>query len=202
VLKPRTTTAKLLATALAVTAIGSLAGASTWSAFNELTANPGNSFEAGTVSIRDDDDGAAMFNGLTNLKPGDTATRCLVVTYDGSLPASVRLHGTTGGTGLASHLLLTVTRGTKSSAFSGCGDFTADGTTYISGKPVGTVYEGTLASYPGSWATGIVDPVSSSPESWTTGESHAYRFEVAVQNDVAAEGKTATQTFRFEAENE
>ncbi len=69
--KPRTVTTKLLATAFAVSAIGSLAGASTWSAFNDLTANPGNTFGAGTVAISDDDSGAAMFNGLTNLKPGD-----------------------------------------------------------------------------------------------------------------------------------
>jgi hypothetical protein len=200
--RPTTLTTKLLATALAVTAIGSLAGASTWSAFNELTANPGNSFEAGTVTIRDDDDGAAMFAGLTNLKPGDSATRCLRVTYDGSLPARVRLHGTTGGTGLASHLHLRVTRGTKSSGFAGCSDFSADGSTYVAGQPAGTVYDGTLAAYPDSWADGIVDPVASSPETWSAGEAHAYRFEVTVLNDVAAQGKTATQTFRFEAENQ
>lgn len=200
--KPRTITTKLLATAFAVSAIGSLAGASTWSAFSDLTANPGNTFEAGTVAISDDDSGAAMFNGLTNLKPGDSATRCLVVTYGGSLPATVRLHGTTGGTGLDSYLQLRVIRGAKSSAFSGCGDFTADPTTYLAGKPAGTVYDGTLAGYPDSWAGGIVDPVTGSPETWITGESHAYRFEVTVQNDVAAQGKTATQAFRFEAENE
>jgi len=200
--KPRTLTTKLLATALAVVAISTLAGASTWSAFNDMTANPGNVFEAGTVSIADDDSGAAMFNALTNLKPGDSATRCLVVTYNGSLPASVRLHGTTGGTGLDSHLQLQVTRGVKSSGFSGCGDFTTDSTTYLAGKPAGTIYDGTLAGYPDSWAAGIVDPVTGSPESWISGESHAYRFEATVLNDVAAQGKTATQNFRFEAENE
>ncbi len=201
-LKPQTVTTKLLATALAVTAIGSLAGASTWSSFSDLTTNPGNTFTAGTVTIGDDDSGAAMFNGLSNLKPGDSATRCLAVTYNGSVPASVRLHGTTGGTGLDSHLQLQVTRGAKSSAFSGCSDFTADSTTYLAGKPAGAVYDGTLAAYPDSWAGGIVEPVTGSPETWIAGESHAYRFEITVLNDIAAQGKTATQTFRFEAENE
>lgn len=199
--KPRTFTTKLLATAMALVAISSLAGASTWSAFNDLTDNPGNAFEAGTVSIGDDDSGAAMFNSLTNLKPGDSATRCLVVTYNGSLPASVRLHGTTGGTGLDAYLALKVTRGSKSGSFSGCGDFTADAATYLAGKPPGTIYDGTLAGYPDSWAGGIVDPVTGSPETWIANESHAYRFEVTVQNDTAAQGKSATQTFRFEAEN-
>lgn len=201
-LKPRTTTAKLIATALAALVLGGLAVGSTWSAFNHLSSNPGNSLEAGPVDIGDDDGGSAMFDSLTNVKPGDSFNRCIVVTYSGSLPASVRLHGTTGGTGLDQYLTLTVTRGTKSSGFSGCGDFTADGTTYISGKPAGVIYDGTLAGYPDSSSAGIVDPVAGSPESWTESESHAYRFEVTVQNDSAAQGKSATQTFRWQAQNE
>lgn len=201
-LKPRTTPAKLLATALAIVVIGSLGGASTWSAFNDLTANDGNFYEAGTVTIRDDDGGAAMFTSLPDLGPGDSVTRCLVVTYDGTLPASVRLHGTTGGTGLDSYLDLRVTRGSKSTAFSGCSDFVADSSTYISGKPAGVVYDGTLAGYPDSSADGLRDPDAGSPETWSTSESHAYRFEVTMQSDAAAQGKSATQVFRFGAENE
>ena len=200
--KPRTVTTKLLATALALTAIGSLAGASTWSAFNDMTDNPANAFAAGTVTLTDDDSGAAMFTGLGNLQPGTSVTRCLVVNYEGSLPASVRLHGTTGGTGLDPYLSLRVTRGSKTSAFPSCSDFTADTTTYIAGKPAGTIFDGTLAGYPDSWGAGIVDPVTGSPETWIAGESHAYRFEATVQDDVAAQGKNATQTFRFEAENQ
>lgn len=201
-LKPHTTATKLLASALAVLLLGLLAGASTWSSFNDVSANGNNSFAAGTVAISDDDAGAAMFDSLTNLKPADSFSRCIVVTYDGNLPASVRLHGTTGGTGLDSHLSLKVTRGSKSSAFSGCSDFAADSTTYISGQPAGVVYDGTLAGFPDSNASGVVDPVASSPETWTTNESHAYRFDVTVQNDAAAAGKTATQVFRWEAQNE
>lgn len=201
-LKPRTTSAKLIVTALAAIVLGGLAVGSTWSAFNHLSSNPDNSYTAGTVTLGDDDAGSAMFNSLTNLKPADSFTRCIVVTYSGSLPASVRLHGTTGGTGLDEYLSLTVTRGTKSTAFSGCGDFAADGTTYISGKPAGVVYDGTLAGYPDSSAEAIVDPVAGSPETWTESESHAYRFEITVQNNTAAQGKTATQVFRWEAQNE
>jgi len=201
-LKPQTIATKLLASALCVLVLGLLAGASTWSAFNAMSANPNNSFAAGTVALSDDDNGAAMFDTLVNVKPADSFSRCVVVTYDGSLPSSVRLHGTTGGTGLDPYLTLRVTRGAKSSAFSGCSDFTADSTTYISGKPIGVVYDGTLAGYPDSTASALVDPVASSPETWTANESHAYRFDVTVQNDVAAEGKTATQVFRWEAQNE
>lgn len=201
-IKPHTIATKLLASALAVVVLGLLAGAGTWSAFNDVSDNPGNSFAAGTVAISDDDAGAAMFDALADLRPGDSFSRCIVVTYDGSLPASVRLHGTTGGTGLDSYLSLQVTRGSKSSAFSGCSDFAADSTTYLSGKPAGVVYDGTLAGYPDSTAGAVVDPVAGSPETWTSGELHAYRFDLTVQNDSAAAGKTATQVFRWEAQNE
>lgn len=191
-------------TAVALASIGALAGAGTWSAFNELTSNPGNTFEAGTVTIRDDDGGAAIFGGIPGgLKPGDSFARCIVVSYDGTLPARVRLHGTTGGTGLDPYLMLTVTRGTKTTTgSSSCADFAADSTTYTPGKPAGVIFDGTLAGYPDSSSAAIADPVAGSPETWTNNEQHAYRVEVTVQNDAAAAGKTATQVFRWEAENE
>jgi len=74
--------------------------------------------------------------------------------------------------------------------------------TWPASRPAGTIDDGALAGYPDLWAAGIVDPVTGSPEIWIAHESHAYRFEVTVLNDVAAQGKTATQAFRFEAENE
>jgi hypothetical protein len=77
-----------LAVLAAVAAL--LAVVSTFSAFSGTTANPGNSAVAGTVTLTDNDSGAAMFS-LASLKPGDTDTRCLQVTYTGSLPALVRL---------------------------------------------------------------------------------------------------------------
>ena len=45
-----------------------------------------------------------------------------------------------------------------------------------------------------------MDPVAATPESWTTGEVHAYRFEVTLTND-AAQGLDATQSFTWEARN-
>jgi predicted ribosomally synthesized peptide with SipW-like signal peptide len=117
---------KLLITAVVLGLVGIVAGLGTWSAFSDTTENGGNSFQSGSVTIEDDDDGSAMFS-LTGMKPGDpTVTRCIDVTYTGSLNAGVRMYGTTGGTGLAQYLNVTVTRGEKDSAFSGCGDFVAD----------------------------------------------------------------------------
>jgi predicted ribosomally synthesized peptide with SipW-like signal peptide len=185
---------KLLITAVVLGLVGVVGGLGTWSAFSDTTDNSGNSFQAGSVTIEDDDSGSAMFS-LTGMKPGDPAvSRCIDVRYTGSLDASVRMYGTTGGTGLAQYLNVTVTRGEKESAFSGCGDFVADTTDYL-GQGAGVVYSGTLEGFADSYAAGTVDPNSA----WTTGEDHAYRFQVSLVDDNNAQAKTATQQFTWEA---
>ena len=189
---------RLALTALVLGLLGTIAGVGTWSAFSATTDNSGNSFASGTVSIGDDDSGWAMLS-LANAKPGDSDSACIVVDYTGSLPASVTLYGSTGGTGLAQYLDLTVTRGTKSSAFDACGDFNPDGTDYIGSGP-GVIYSGTLQGYPDGYGAGITDAPGASA-TWTNGEAHAYRFVVTVQNDGAAQGLDASQVFTWEARN-
>jgi predicted ribosomally synthesized peptide with SipW-like signal peptide len=190
---------KLGLTLLLLALLGVLAGIGTWSAFSATTENTGNAFDAGSVIISDDDAGSAMLS-LSNAKPGDSDTSCIKVTYTGSLPATVRLYGTTAGTGLDQYLDLTVTRGTKASGFDSCADFVPDLTDYI-GQGPGVIFQGTLQGYPDSYAAGIVDPTAGAPESWTNPETHAYRFTVTVQDDSDAQGLNATQTFTWEARN-
>jgi hypothetical protein len=151
----------------------------------------------GTVDINDDDAGASMFS-MSNLAPGDVRTSCLTASYAGSLPATVRLYGTTTGTGLAPHLDLTVTRGTGG-AFGSCAGFTPDPVNHVGAGP-GVIYDGTLDGWPDTYATGLVDP-SAVPEQWTAGESHTYRFEVVLPPDMAdsAQALTTGQTFVWEA---
>jgi predicted ribosomally synthesized peptide with SipW-like signal peptide len=190
--------AKLALTALVLGLLGTIAGLGTWAAFSATTQNPGNSFASGTVALGDDDSGTAMLS-LSGAKPGDSDSSCIVVDYSGSLPSGVTLYGSTGGTGLAQYLNLTVTRGTKSSAFDGCGDFVADGPNYI-GAGAGVIFNGTLQGYPDNYGAGITDAPGSA-ENWTTGETHAYKFAISVQNDNAAQGLNADQTFVWEARN-
>lgn len=190
---------KLLITAVTLGLVGVVGGLGTWSAFSDTTANGGNSFESGTVTIEDDDSGSTMFS-LTGMRPGDpAASRCIDVTYTGSLDANVRMYGATGGSGLAQHLNVKVTRGEKDSAFSGCGDFVADSANYI-GQGAGVVYNGTLEGFADGYAGANADPVAGSPETWSQGEDHAYRFEVSLADNNDAQGKTATQTFTWEAQ--
>jgi len=56
------TARKLLLTALVLGALGGAAGLGAYSAFSGTTSNPGDSFTAGTVTLGDNDAGAALYN--------------------------------------------------------------------------------------------------------------------------------------------
>ena len=197
----RHTSTKVALTLLVVALVGVTLRVGTWSAFSDTTDNAGNTFSAGTVTLTDNDAGVAMLS-LSNAKPGNTDTGCITVSYTGSLASTVRLYGTTTGTGLDPYLNLTVTRGsfTTPPAYDSCTGFTADAVNYI-GAGNGVVYNGTLQGYPDSYTAGIVDPTSGTPESWTNPESHVYQITVTVQDNNLAQGKNATQTFTWEARN-
>jgi len=187
------------ALALAIPAAGGV----TYAAYTATTANAGNIVEAGSVKLSDNGDGSSMLS-LSGAVPGNTTSACVRVTYAGTLPASVRLHGTTTGTGLDQYIDLKVTRGVYSPtepAFKSCTNFQADGTNYI-GAGNGVIYNGTLQAYADDYASGLVDPLPGSPESWATGEVHVYRLDVTLQNDFSAQNKDAAQAFRWEARNQ
>jgi hypothetical protein len=193
-----------LALTAAVLLMVSVAGvAEVLAAFRATAQNDGNTFASGTVSLTDNDGDTASLS-LSAAMPGATDSGCIKVTYEGSLPSAVRLYGTTSGTGLDQYLDLTVTRGVYSGSepsFDSCTNFQADSTDYI-GAGNGVIYDGTLQGYPDSYASGLSDPTSGSPETWTNGEVHVYMFDVTLQSDVQAEGKTASQTFTWEARNQ
>jgi len=191
---------KALLTLLVLGGLAAVSGAATFSAFSSQTTNPANSFAAGTVQITDNDLGGAMLS-LSNAQPGASDTSCILVTYSGSLSSTVRLHGSISGA-LAPYLTLTITRGDDPTpVFDDCVGFQPDPTDYI-GAGQGVVYQGALSAFPSSYATGLVDPVPASPETWTTGETRTYRFVVTLADDNGAQGQSATASFTWEARNQ
>jgi len=197
----RGTLRKLASTALIVGVTAAIMGVS-FSAFSGTTTNPGNTFASGTVSLSDNDSNGTMLS-LSNAVPGAVATGCIKVTYGGSLSSTVNLYGSVSGA-LGQYLTLKVTRGTDSgSSFPGCGGFTADTRNYI-GQGAGVVYSGNLSSYPSSYAAGItdLDNGTGSAEAWTSSEAHAYKLEVTLQNNNAAQGQSSTASFTWEARNQ
>jgi hypothetical protein len=168
------------------------AGTATFGAFSSVTGASENRFAAGTVTIADNDAGTAML-GFEDGVPGSSDTSCIRVTYSGSLDAEVRLYAAVAGE-LAPYLTLTVTRGADSSAFDTCGSFVPD-------AGGGVVYDGPLSAFPANWSGGLVDGAAGAPEVWQTSEAHAYRFTVSLGSDTAAQGRSATASFTWEAQN-
>ena len=202
-------------TALIVFLIGviaSLGGLATWSALSSTTSNSGNVFQTGGVTLTDNDSGTAMFN-MSNARPGDTVSKCITVSYSGSLTSNVRLYGTgTAGNGLDAYLDLKVTRGSFSGATpanlactNGAGsNFVADSATYSGGNGAGAsgvMFDARMNLDPTPWTAGIVDAPGGTPEPWTNPENHVYRLDVTVANDNNAANKNHTQTFTWEAQD-
>jgi hypothetical protein len=137
--------------------------------------------EAGSLSLRDDDTGLALFE-LPNMLPGEHATRCMTVSYDGPQAAPVLLRGTAGG-GLDGFLDMTVEVGSGGS-YASCDGF--------DGQPV---FNGTLATFANEYGSG-----SPGLETWTASETtpaRTFRFTFALRDDQAASGHRTNPNFSW-----
>jgi hypothetical protein len=194
------TTTKVLLTALCVGALGSLAAMGVFGAFSATTTNAGNTITAGTVAIADNDAGAAMYS-IANAKPGESVSKCIKVTYTGSIDADVHIYTTSTIGSLGQYVDLTITPGTQAtSTFPSCTGFTPD-----SG---GALYTGTLQNFgtaKGSYATGVVDNPGTSATKWVVNDSVVYQITATLQSsapDVAQGLTTGAHTFTWEARNQ
>jgi hypothetical protein len=171
--------------------VAGVVGTATYAAFSSTTANPGDSFAAGTVYLTDNDSNARMLS-LTGAKPGDSVTSCIGVTYGGTLQAAVHLYSPNVSGSIASYVNLTVTRGSGAAGFGNCTGFTSTGT------GDGQIYSGTLAAFPSTYGTGIVDP-----QNWSNGSAHVYKFvaTLSASAPAAAQATSGSADFTWEARN-
>jgi len=121
--------------------------------FSRVTATPTNNWSSGTVSLSDDDLGAAVF-AVSSLVPASTGVKCIVVSYGGSVTAAVKLYvtGYSSSRALGAYLNLTVEEG-SGSTFAGSGPASCPGFT-----PTGTIYAGTVdhfATTSTAYASGV-----------------------------------------------
>ncbi|GAB2595018.1 hypothetical protein [Microlunatus antarcticus] len=193
------TIVSLVAVPVALAASGLVVAQSSYSAYSATTVNPTSNWATGTVALADDDNNTAAFTA-TNLKPGSTGTRCIVVSSTGSLPSSVKLYGTGAATtkALASDINLTITQGTGGS-FGSCTGYTP----LTSGS---SVYSGTLAGF-GTTATAFNNGVGT----WNTAgvatgaaaETRTYQLTYSVKTETTndTQGGTAAIGFTWEAQN-
>jgi predicted ribosomally synthesized peptide with SipW-like signal peptide len=192
-------TRKTLVTLLVLGVVGTLAGVGTFSAFSSTTDNVGNTFAAGTVYLADNDAGSAMYN-VTGQKPGDVTTKCIRLTYTGSLAADVKLYTSSTVNALGSYVDLSIDKGTMpAGAFPGCTGFTVES----------NVFSNTLANFTtskNSYANGIA-AFPGAQTQWNQNDTVVYRFTLTLQNNAAANGGAAALTtgshdFTWEARNQ
>ena len=185
---------------LAVIGLVAAAVGGSWAAFFSTTQTGANSFSAGTVNIGDNDAGATMYS-LSNQKPADSVTKCIKVTYTGSLPATVKLYASAVDE-VGTYISLTVTPGTGSPTFPDCAGFTPD-----SG---GAIYTGTLKGFADartSYDTGLADNPGTTATSWVTNDAVVYQFTLTLQDNNLANGgaaplSTGVHSFTWEARNQ
>ncbi|MDP9820154.1 hypothetical protein [Spirilliplanes yamanashiensis] len=165
---------------------GALIWDATGAAFSASTASPASNWAAGTVAISDDDGGAALFSA-TNVQPGDTGSKCILVTYTGNATASVRLHVQSLTGTLGPYVNVVLEQGAGGSSAS-CASFVPDTT-----APAATM--SALAAARPNWAAGF--------GSWSptaAGQTKAYRISWSLAADNNAANKTAGLTLRWEAQ--
>lgn len=190
-----TSLVRVAAVAAALVAVSAMVLRTSSAAFSDTTNNAANNWNSGSVVLNDDDGstdglgngtgGSAMFN-VTNLAPGDVATRCITIEYDGSIPtADIKLYGSQSGE-LAQYVNVTVERGTGG-GFGNCTGFTADATG-------GAVYTGKLNAFPTTLAAGV-----GLYSTTTTPSAKVFRFVTTIDDTNAAQSKSATATFSWEA---
>jgi hypothetical protein len=164
---------KVLGSVLVVGVLGSVSALGVFGAFSATTQNAGNEISTGTVALGDNDAGSAAFQ-VTNAEPGDTFTRCIKVTYSGSLQADVKNYLRSTISPLTPYLSLKMERGTQTTGtFPGCGDFVA-----ATGP---AVYDGpfTNPTMPRSPETAIAElPVNKTV--WEQGDTLALRMTLSL----------------------
>jgi hypothetical protein len=185
--------ARLAAAGVGLAAAGALVIQGSNAAFTATTDNNGNAVSAGTVVLDDDDANTKLFD-LTGLNGGQTFTRCINVTYTGSLTSDVKLYGSVGGTGLADGITTTIDVGTGATgggAFN-CANFTQG--------DAGAEFNGTLAAF-GTTHTNFANGVGEYDNA-TNSTTKSYRISVTLSNDNSYQGKNATASFTWEAQGE
>ena len=153
----------------------------------DTTENRGNTFRSGDVVLADDDQGNALF-AVPALAPGATVTRCIRVSYTGSLPADVHLYSATGGSGLDRYLDTTVEVGTGGNATS-CNGFV----------PTSVLFTGTMQAL-GAAHTNFSNGLAGF-DGATDPSARTYRVSATLRDDQAAQNLTATLDLVWEAQN-
>jgi hypothetical protein len=189
----RTLRGKLAVSAISLALLTVVAGMAVFSAFSSTASSGTNTFASGSVQLTSNGTGAVLFN-MPLMAPGTGASRCVEVTYTGSLPADVQFYGAFTGT-FAPYLDTVVTRGTfpgSAPAANACTGFVADTVS-------GDVFSGPLDGLPT-----LVVPFHDPATSWVTDDVHVYKVDVTLPANApaASQGLTTSGSLTWQADNQ
>ncbi|MBL8776540.1 MAG: hypothetical protein JNK12_11425 [Acidimicrobiales bacterium] len=178
------TTARSLATAIALLIVSVLVVTRSRAALGTQDAGADVSLGVGSVELTDDDAGSSLF-AVDDMVPGRPERDCIVVSYEGNvLPVTVGLSTEAEGT-LAGLLDVQVERGTGG-AFQDCTGFT----------PTETVYDGTLAGLAARGDGVEAATVTELPAA----ETFRFTFELAGVPETDETDATASARFIWQAD--
>jgi hypothetical protein len=176
---PRRTIAVLAAALLAVAvAIGSGAN------FTAQSANPGNTFASGTLTMSNSKDNQAILTA-SNMKPGDSTTGTVDIQNTGSLSGTFSL----SRTNLTNSDATNPMSAKINLVVKDCGDFSSGTPTCDAGDP--TKYSGTLTAMSSNVGLGT----------YAANEKHRYEFTSTFDSSAGNEyqGDDTSATFQWDA---
>jgi hypothetical protein len=139
----------------------------------------GNSFEAGTITLVDDDRGRSLVN-LDNMAPGRPVTECITVEYTGSIvPVDLSVAATADGA-LADYLWVEAELG-AGGGFESCDGFQREA----------AVFSGTLGDIVKQGPMAVASFVN-------TGDAVTFRFRFEILDDGRAVGSATAADFVWE----
>jgi spore coat-associated protein N len=168
--------------ALVLVAVGVAVGSG--ANFSASSANPSNTFTAGTLTMSNSSDASAILNA-SNWKPGDTQTGTVDIANTGSLAGAFTLSksalSNSDNTNPLSDKINLVVKD--------CGDFSSGTPTCDAGDP--TKYSGTLTAMGSNIALG----------SFAANEKHKYQFAATFDSSAGNvyQGDDSTATFTWDA---
>lgn len=177
--RPRRTLAAL-ATVLVAVGITAASGAS----FTASSASPGNVFAAGTLTMSNSADGAAVLTA-NGMRPGDTASGTVDLQNTGSLSGAFTMTHTAPADSSSAYPL----SGKLNVVVSDCGTFSGSSAPSCTGAT--QLYSGTLAAMPSSIGLGT----------FAGGVKHRYHFSVQLDStaDNHYQGGTSSTDITFNA---
>jgi hypothetical protein len=190
-----TKTKKVVRTIVVAGVLCALASIATFSAFSSQADNPGNNVTAGTVTLASNSPATAMYS-MSNAKPGDSAQKCIKVSYTGNLTANVKFYAASAVGSLGQYVNLQVEKGTQagSPAAGDCTGFAATG---------GDLFNAALNTLGTTYAAGVAAP-GPLAATWGNGDAVAYRVTATLSASApnAAQGLTTnSHALRWEAQN-